>query len=194
MKPLVTEQDAIRVSKRIESQWIGRGFLVNRLEGWMAAWVNAKHAVAFGSGTMALMMAIKHLRPQTVSRPHDSCEALNRAIILAGAVPVNYSGDVSISIYPKRGGDIEDFAKHLPKKGEVQLQGKYGVFSFGALKDVTGGIGGCLVSNDPIDPKGWEWASPLSDINAALILSQLSRYDGHATQRLVADGKIWDVR
>ena len=103
------------------------------------------------------------------------------------------TGRLSLTVYPEQGGDIEDYARHLPPYGKVKLKGHYGVFSFGALKDVTGGTGGCLVSNElfPAEAETWKVLSPLSDINAALILSQLARYDGHHTLRAVADGKTW---
>lgn len=161
MTPLVTDEDIEAVSQQMRSQWIGRGTKVVELETVIADWVHAKHCVVLGSGTAALMLAN--------AQGHGG----------------------TVTIYPQRGGDIEDFARHLPARHEATLQGRFGVFSFGALKDVSGGIGGALVSNEPIQADHWKRISPLSDINAAMILSQLWRYQGHVEERLVADGKVW---
>ena len=191
MSPLVTEDDVTAVAEQMRSFWIGRGERVASLERTMADWVDAKYAVAFGSGTAALSMAVKLLE-RTVSPPRGCCMAVHEAIRFAGWEPT-YNEDARITIYPDRGGDIEDFARFLPRKHEVTLQGRFGVFSFGALKDVSGGIGGCLVSNEPIDGGVLARVSPLSDINAAMILSQLSRYEGK-DDRLVAGNLFWRLK
>jgi hypothetical protein len=116
---------------------------------------------------------------------------LRIAVRAAGMMETTMS-DANVTIYPERGDCIEDFARHLPREGETRLIGRFGVFSFGALKDVTGGIGGCLVSHDKFHVYDSLALSPLSDINAALILSQLDRYGGHTRLREVAGGKTWE--
>lgn len=194
MTPLVHADDMDAVFKQMRSFWVGRGKRVEELEATMADWVHAKHAVAFGSGRAGLMVAIRLMRAETVYYFGPSkCPAIGEAISMAAADRGDLQADARISVYPLRGGDIEDFCKFLPRKHSVTLQGKYGVFSFGALKDVTGGIGGCLVSNEPIKADDWKMLAPLSDINAAMILSQLKRYEGHQTHRLVAESKVWEV-
>lgn len=192
-RPLITHMDICAVEAQMESLWIGRGKRVAELEVRMAAWVGVKHAVAFGSGTAALTVALRNeKRIRRVRVPHlEGCDALHAAVRAADLMEGDQS-DLHITIYPERGDQIEDFARHLPREGETRLIGRFGVFSFGALKDVTGGIGGCLVAHDPIVAGDWKLLSPLSDINAALILSQLDRYDGHTRTRLVADGKTWE--
>lgn len=189
MTPLVTEDDVTAVSEQMRSFWIGRGERVAALERIMAGWVHAKHAVAFGSGTAALSMAVK-LLGRAVRPPDGCCSAIHDAIRFAGLEPFYGDSGAKITIYPIRGLDIEDFAKCLPKRHEITLQGRFGVFSFGALKDVSGGIGGCLVANEPLDGGVLAKVSPLSDINAAMIISQLSRYAGK-DDRLVANGVTW---
>ena len=189
---LLEECDVSVVARQMRTQWVGRGKRVECLEQVMADWVNARYAVALGSGTAALAAALETFRRPTVYVMPNVCSAVHAAIKFAGKRASRSSG-LSISVYPKQGGTIEDYARHLPQNGEAQLLGRYGVFSFGALKDVTGGLGGCLVSNKPF-PKSiapWKRISPLSDINAALILSQLARYAGHHKIRRVADGKLW---
>ena len=193
-RPLITHMDICAVEAQMESLWIGRGKRVAELEARMAAWVGVKYSVAFGSGTAALTVALLNDRRHIyVSVPDlPGCDALHVAVRAAGKREGSLS-DLRITIYPERGDQIEDFARHLPREGETRLIGRFGVFSFGALKDVTGGIGGCLVSHDPIyRADQWKLLSPLSDINAALILSQLDRYEGHTRTRLVADGKTWE--
>lgn len=188
LTPLVTEEDVVSVSSQMRSFWIGRGVRVAELEEVMRGWVGVRYAVALGSGTAALAMAIRLSGAKYVNVPQGACEAIQHAVQMAGAVQ-SLTG-IEISIYPSRGGLIEDFARHLPLRGEVKLDGRFGVFSFGALKDVSGGIGGCLVANEPIASEMWKKVSPISDINAAMILSQLDRYKGPAL-RLVAGGLVW---
>lgn len=191
-RPLITTADKIAVNSQLSTMWIGRGRRVLELEQRMAAWVGVKHAVAFGSGTAALTVALLNTTSPVVNIPTlAGCDALNIAARAARMGVVQYS-DTRVTVYPERGASIEDFARHLPCERETRLIGRFGVFSFGALKDVTGGIGGCLVSYDPIDAGDWRALSPLSDINAALILSQLDRYAGHTRLRQVADGKTWE--
>lgn len=190
MTPLLTEDDIYCVSAQMRSLWIGRGDRVAELESVMSSWVGAKYAVALGSGTAALAWAISLSGARYVRIPLGACEALKHSVDIAGAVD-NPTG-LEISIYPTRGGVIEDFARHLPARHEVRLEGRFGVFSFGALKDVSGGIGGCLVANEPLDAEKWKKVSPISDINAAMILSQLSRYVGQSRFRVVAGGKVWE--
>lgn len=193
-RPLITHMDICAVEAQMESLWIGRGKRVAELEVRMAAWVGVKHAVAFGSGTAALTVALLNTRRPIVDLPVvEGCDSLHAAARAARIRTVHYSDtEAKVTVYPRRGGCVEDFARHLPREGETRLIGRFGVFSFGALKDVTGGIGGCLVAHDPIDAGDWKLLSPLSDINAALILSQLDRYDGHTRTRLVANGKTWE--
>ena len=192
--PLLNADDMDAVFQQMRSFWVGRGKRVTELEEVMADWVHAKHAVAFGSGRAALMVAIRLLMAETVACfTPVRCNAIDQAISMAAADRGGLQADVRISVYPLRGGEIEDFCKFLPRKHSVTLQGKYGAFSFGALKDVTGGIGGCLVSNEPIKADDWKLLAPISDINAAMILSQLKRYEGHQTHRLVAESKVWEV-
>lgn len=194
-KPLIEAADVRAVTYQMQSMWVGRGRRVLELEQRMAAWVGAKYAVAFGSGTAALTVALMHAgRP--VIRPDKlpGCDVFDIAVRTAD-LRYREQSDLHITVYPERGDQIEDFARHLPREGETRLIGRFGVFSFGALKDVTGGIGGCLVAQTPFTPRiiaDWKRLSPLSDINAALILSQLDRYDGHTRLRQVADGKTWE--
>ena len=190
---LVEERDVRAVAQQMRTQWIGRGRRVRGLEFRMAQWVGARYAVALGSGTAALTIALALLPGATVCVALPVCDAVLVAIAIARK-RVSLRSKTRLTVYPERGGDIEDYARHLPSLGEIKLQGRYGVFSFGALKDVTGGIGGCLVSNTPFPSsfvENWKRISPLSDINAELILSQLARYEGHYKARRVADGKLW---
>jgi dTDP-4-amino-4,6-dideoxygalactose transaminase len=190
-RPLIDALDILAVRKQLYSKWLGRGVRVAELEHRMAAWVGVRNAVAFGSGTTALTVALLNVGARAVRVPVIDCPALYIAADAAGCA-VSSEADEAIAVYPTRGVTIEDFARHLPCENEVRLRGRFGVFSFGALKDVTGGIGGCLVSDSPFSVWDWRELSPLSDMNAALILSQLDRYRGHTRLREVADGKVWE--
>lgn len=173
----------------MRSFWIGRGDRVKELEHTMADWVGAKHAVALSSGTAALVVAMKAFPTMFVSFDDDCCDALRVATRVA--CKWHDRRGFRIAVYPDTDGEILDFARHLPARGKVRLLARFGIFSFGALKDVTGGLGGCVVSNEPIDAGDLVKLCPMSDINASMVLSQLSRYKGKAETRLVADNKTW---
>jgi len=192
-RPLIDTLDILAVRKQLYSKWLGRGVRVSELEHRMASWVGVRNAVAFGSGTTALTVALLNIGARHVRVPVMDCPALYIAVSAAGCTASSDGEDV-ISVYPeypKREALIEDYARHLPREHYIGLRRRFGVFSFGALKDVTGGIGGCLVSDSPFSVWDWRELSPLSDINAALILSQLDRYQGHTRLREVAEGKLW---
>lgn len=189
MIPLVTEADVQAVGAQMRSMWIGRGARVQELERVMAEWVGVEHAVAVGSGTAALVVALSAFPGWYASHPEDCCEAVKAAVRLAERWYRPGKGP-RIAIYPDQDGEIVDFARCLPRRGEVTLQARFGVFSFGALKDVSGGLGGCVVANESIEVGEIARLSPISDINAAMVLTQLSRYQGQ-DERLVAGGKTW---
>lgn len=191
MSPLVTDDDVAAVSEQMRSFWIGRGERVSELESMMAKWVGAKYALAVGSGTAALVVALKQSGNLYADFDDGCCEAVKQAVKIAGKLR-DKRGE-RIAVYPYMDGTIVDFARHLPKRGEIALRGALGVFSFGALKDVSGGLGGCVVWDVPIEDHGMAKLSPLSDINAAMILSQLSRYKGKEHTRLVADNRTWSM-
>jgi dTDP-4-amino-4,6-dideoxygalactose transaminase len=84
---------------------------------------------------------------------------------------------------------IEDCAQALAAEGERRSVADIAMFSLHPTKCVTGGEGGCAVASDPAlvermrrlrdgaaDGSAARLISPLSDIAAALALSQLSRY------------------
>lgn len=165
--------------------WIGRGNRVAELERTMAEWVGVKYGVCVGSGTAALVLAMSLTPSKTFY--YKPCTAIDIALKLAGK---ERGREASIAVYPEVSADIIDYARRLPVRAETRLTARFGVFSFSALKDVSGGLGGCLVSNYPIEAEDFKRLSPLCDINAAMILSQLKRYDGQKA-RLVAGGAKW---
>lgn len=193
-KPLTIPADAEAVKAQVLSRWIGPGDVCRRLERRMAEWVGVSHAQVFGSGTAALSVAFKNLPGSVFCVPYlDGCPTFERAAKWGGGMVTYPPGPLDVSIYPDSSGLVVDYARCLPMPYSAILHGMFGVFSFGALKDVTGGIGGCLVSRRPFRTFDMEFISPLSDINAALIMNQLDRYDGHATHRLVADDVVWEA-
>lgn len=192
ISPIVTERDIRAVARQMRSFWIGRADRVAELETLMADWVGAKYGVAFASGTAALAVAMRSFHYKTIDFPVGVCDAIPAAARVAGCAR---GGGPLVSIYPDKRGAIVDFARHLPARGEFKMQSqhRFGVFSFGALKDVSGGLGGMVVSNTPIQADDMKRISPLCDLNAAMILSQLARYRGKAEKRLVAGGKTWSL-
>ena len=91
---------------------------------------------------------------------------------------------------------IEDFAQALGPPRQPALVGEFGVFSFHPTKCLTAGEGGLCAAQDRIQlgklrrfrdgtPAGdaSRLFSPLSDLSAALALSQLDRYPEFLTRR-----------
>lgn len=79
------EQDFIAAA--LTSGQLGQGRLVGAFEGEFARWLGHKHAVAVGSSTLALLMALRALglgeQDEVIASPH-SWHQIARAIPLAG--------------------------------------------------------------------------------------------------------------
>lgn len=104
--------------------------------------------------------------------------------------PVHMFKDLKLKI-------IEDFAQAIPRRHSVRLNGEIGVFSLHPTKCITSGEGGVLVTSDLLllararnERDGnrrklrRRQFSLLSDMAAALAISQLQRYENFIEKRL----------
>lgn len=221
-KPWLIAEDLDAVAAVLRSGMLGQGERVEILEHEMASWIGASHGVAVGSGSAALLLALRALGigvDDEVLLPTYVCVSVMEAIIAAGAkprfsdvgrqwvltpdnvaaaitrrtkalvVPHLYGIDANVAAFARFGvAVIEDCAQAVAARGERPLSGDVAVFSFHPTKCLTSGEGGMLVTNDPhvarrarlirdgSGPPARELFSPLSDMSAALALSQLARY------------------
>src|SRR5438045_2020756 len=87
----IDEDDIQAVVKTLRSDWLTTGPNVDEFEEAFAAWVGAKHAVSFSSGTAALHGAAfsAHLGPgdEAITTPMTFCATAN-CVLYQGATPV----------------------------------------------------------------------------------------------------------
>jgi UDP-4-amino-4-deoxy-L-arabinose-oxoglutarate aminotransferase len=203
---------------------LGQGERTAALERRLAAWQGARGGVGVGSGSAAILLALKAMdigAGAEVIVPTYVCRSVAEAVVAAGARPsfcdsgpdwvitpeqvrAAASGHSRAVIVPHLYGFcadvagiraalklpvIEDLAQAVPAEGVRNLGGDIGIFSFHPTKCLTAGEGGLAISarSDLVDAMrrlrdGSATAfvprlfSPLSDLAAALVTSQLDRY------------------
>jgi UDP-4-amino-4-deoxy-L-arabinose-oxoglutarate aminotransferase len=201
---------------------LAQGELVARFEAAVATWVGAQGAVASGSGSSAITLALLGLGLRDgdqVILPTYICRSVYEAVLTSGATPVLadsgedwllspaaveralttrtkalivaplYGIYADLAPFRKFGiAIIEDCAQVFPGPNH-EMQGDIAVFSFHPTKCLTTGEGGMatagsaeLVARLRAIRDGMEGEltsrlfSPLSDLSAALGISQLARY------------------
>ncbi len=60
-RPWITDEDTQAVTKQLQSGMIGQGALCRVLEQRMARWIQAEDGVSAGSGTAAIVLALRAL-------------------------------------------------------------------------------------------------------------------------------------
>lgn len=235
-KPWINDTDIHAVEKALSSGMIAAGVKVQEFESAVASYYGTPGCIATGSGTAAIILALKALKigpGDEVILPTYVCFSVASAVKAVGAVPIlcdvgkNWNmtpAEVEPLINKKTkalivvhvfgvAADtraflnlglpvIEDFCQAFGAifgGKRTGLIGTFGVFSFNAIKCMATGEGGMVTSNDPalIDTMreyriSNEVASPMSDMQAALGLSQLSRYDEIVRRRLAIAQKYFD--
>ncbi len=225
--PWITDQDYTAVKQVLESGIIAQGAKVREFEKALAQYTGALDAVACGSGTAALLLALLALnvgKGDEVILPTYTCHSVSDAVKVTGASPIlcdvgkhwNMTYEtVAQKVSPRTKAIIvvhifgisadtasfldfglpiiEDCCQTLGGKhhGGAGTIGTFGVYSFHATKCLATGEGGAVTSEKTeliekirrikdanIVP------SLMTDIQAALGLSQLSRYDEFIRRRL----------
>lgn len=90
-KPWITDADIQAAERQMRSGMVGQGTVCRELERRIARWVGAVDGVCAGSGTAALVLALKALevRPNDeVVLPTYVCVSVYEAVLTAGARPV----------------------------------------------------------------------------------------------------------
>lgn len=229
-KPWLCPDDMERVRSVMSTNMIGQGELTREFERAISDWIGAEAGIAVGSGTAAILLAIKALEVDEqaeVVLPTYVCASVLEAVVTSGAKPVlcdvgpdwvitppNVARVVSrrtkALVIPHIYGIfadvesfrifgvpiIEDLAQGFGHKEDQGVQGDIAIFSFHPTKCLTTGEGGMAVSRDSSlvtkmrqirDGNSAKPASrlfsPMSDVAAALGLSQLSRYSAALARR-----------
>ena len=184
-KPYISPKDIASVLEVLNSRFIGRCEKTKELEDKISKATNARNVVCVGSGRSAIASACQILRLKKVFVPTYSCDDLIDAPLWAGTAPIPYDIDQEVTeaaivvhgpikVHVPRGTKvIHDFANVFPKN--FDLVDDIAIFSFGPLKPITGGHGGAIAYNFPLNRDKLSNLSPTSDINSALTLSQLKR-------------------
>jgi perosamine synthetase len=221
-KPWITESDQEAVNAMLTSGQIALGKLVRRFEEAVAAYFGAAGGIAVGSGTAALVLALRTLEIGTgdeVILPTYVCHEVADAVRAVGAVPIlcdvgaewNMTAEtvrphltsrtraiIGVHIFGIAADMdsllafglpvIEDCCQAFGAPGTGR--GTINIHSFHATKCLTTGAGGMVTSADPV----WmdrlrqfqqyhQSLSPLTDVQAALGISQLERYPAMLERR-----------
>lgn len=172
-KPDIGEEEMSAVMDVLRSGWIGTGKVAHQFEEEFANFYGGGYAVAVGSCTIGLQMALKAVLPQyrgnVVTSPLTFAATLN-AILSNNCTPMfedvdnngclDSDGKDSLAIIPVHySGTICDFSqvKHGTKVIEdcahafgspLKRDGDVQVFSFYANKNITCGEGGMVLTKD----------------------------------------------
>ncbi|MBK9517847.1 MAG: DegT/DnrJ/EryC1/StrS family aminotransferase [Anaeromyxobacter sp.] len=222
-RPWITPADQAAVAAVLEGRMLGQGALARRLEQRLAGWVGAAEAVAVGSATAALVLALRGLGVgpgHEVILPTYVCVSVLEAVLSCGATPVlcdvgddwvvraadaarhlgprtravivphQYGVFAEVGAFRALGVPIiEDCAQALGAAGSRPLEADVAVLSLHPTKCLTAGEGGLAAARDPAlaevlrrlrdgsrEAPCARVPAPLSDLAAALALSQLDRY------------------
>ncbi|MFM1920357.1 MAG: GDP-perosamine synthase [Candidatus Hydrogenedentota bacterium] len=169
-KPLLGNEEANAARRVLESGMLAQGREVRAFEDEFAAALDRRHAVAVGSGTAALHLALLALgigNDDSVAIPSYACAALPQAIALCHARPMlldaneDFLADHSkarpeahivahlfgaTACLPEGAPVIEDIAQSLG--GATGAGGLCAVASFYATKMMTTAEGGMLLTDD----------------------------------------------
>ena len=195
-RPWITQEDVEAVSKTLQSRFIGKWKKTEELERVISG-ITFAPTVCVGSGRTALVQAMKLLGSKRVYIPTYSSDDLLDACLWAGCTPVPYDIGATIfrdtlvkvhqEIEPTDYFDnvkiIHDFAHFWPKMFKLHKETEMAVFSFGHAKPITGGTGGAISGHATFDRHKLWCNSPMNDISASLVLSQLNR--PKRTKRLI---------
>lgn len=236
-KPCISDAECAALVEVLRGGMLSQGARVLAFERAFAARVETGSAVAVGSGTAALLLALQALelrKSSEVIAPTYVCSSVTQAICSAGLVPVlcdvgddgNMTAESVRAVFTSRTCAIiavhlfgtpcqisrlqtfqvpiiEDACQALGAIVEGRQAGSggdIGVFSMHSTKCIATGEGGVAVTSDAklaealrqrrdgVNPLSHRLAAPLTDLQAAIGLSQLSRYSEFLDRRrMLAD-------
>lgn len=208
--PQITDEDVEAVATVLrKNEWLaGNGPVTRQFEEAIAEYTGYEFSIAVNSATSGLFVAYSvmygkksltiHVPALTFVATANMLLATNTDIKIIDVdsktwtdtkikeVPVSFAG------YPTFGGEVADDA-HFLNCGMVQYDHDISVISTHAVKHVTSGEGGVILTNDEylyremsklVDQGrgvgnsqfGWGYNFRMPDMNAALALSQLKRH------------------
>ena len=210
----ISKSDKKAVMRVLESNWIaGNGPECKRLEDELAEYTGYKYAVVVSNATAALQLAYNSIfiKGRTIHLPTLSFIATANAATINDLHPIFLDanrktlttdhGDIGVSLggYPIFQSTVADNAQYVHRGMAFFQNNIISVHSFHAVKQVTGGEGGAILTNNSdiaeecrllADHNRREGLSygigynfRLSDIQAALIRSQLQREDSNIIRR-----------
>lgn len=182
-RPVITAEDVNAVTEVMKSRFIGRGPKTVELERLLTKTIG-QNTVCTGSGRAAIMFALEPFKGRTVYLPtystHDLLDAARWAGCNIRLYDYGESGEDLMMVVHGQPTEVPlgtyavfDFANVFPQN--FDLKHHTAVFSFGPMKPITGGHGGALSRAGWTDRNKVENISPMTDINSALVLSQLKR-------------------
>lgn len=204
--PLITEGDKDAVLRAMSSGWLaGDGPIVREFEQALCDYTGYKYAIAVCNATAALDTVFLIERPSTAPNMTFVGTVNQHPISLVDSVNYHQVIDdprlvdigVSIAGYPCNNTRIVDDAHYL-HRGMAHMKGpehRVSVLSFHAIKPITCGEGGAILTNDVNihlkaqaiinhgkndlrrTPSRGYTNRRMASINAALGLSQLGRHD-----------------
>ena len=204
-KPSIHHDDLTALDIQTESCDIGPGKKVEEFEWALQERLGAKHVTVVDSCTSALYLSFRTLKSSRVTLPIMTYAAVPQAALSAGKediVFVDHDAPADVTLLyggepPKEPlGKIVDAAHAFPH----YTKGPIWCYSFGPIKNLTCGQGGAIATdNSAVAERVREWRNlgmkdgqvwakgclrhTMPDINAALGLAQLERFNEMQTRR-----------
>src|SRR5262245_28053061 len=125
-RPSIGERELAAVAAVFESRWLGMGDVTRAFEERIEGICGARHAVAVGSGSAALHLALAALELEPgaeVIVPSMTFVSCPQAVVAVGARPVFC--DVAIDTVSL---DVDDVARRIPPRTRAVMPGHYGGF------------------------------------------------------------------
>ena len=206
-RPWINQDDINFVNETLNSGMISSGEKVKEFEKAFASYTSTKNAIACNSGLSALILGLSNLgikKNDEIIMPTYVCHSVADAVKFVGAKPVfcdsgslwNITAEtvdkcitsqtkaiIAVHILGVSAETrnfmhfntpvIENFCQALGLPNNIT--GDMAFFSFNATKCLATGEGGMLVSNNTLNCDNSPYK--MTDIQAALGLSQLKRFD-----------------
>src|SRR6185369_15632781 len=126
-KPWITNEDIEAVSRSLQGLMIGQADTTAEFESLIAEWVVGQGGVAVGSGTAAILLALKTLgikEGDEVVLPTYVCHSVAEAVVASGAKPILCNVGENWVMTP------ESLALHLTSKSKaIIVPHLYGIYA-----------------------------------------------------------------